>query len=315
MGVRSLWSKRTRPIAARGDLPGVQQSRIPARPVNRARRPALYWRALVWLVLVLGACLMILPFLWMVTSSVKEQLRVFQYPPQWIPDPVRFENYVDAFTLRPWALYVRNTMVIVVLNEIAILGSASFCAYGFARIEFPGRDLWFSVLLATMMLPGIVTMVPQFVIFTRLGWVDTFLPLTVPAFFGGGAFSIFLLRQFFRTLPAELADSARIDGCSEFMIYWRIMLPLAKPALATVAVFTFIGAWTDFMGPLLYLSKSPEKYTAAIGLAMFRQDFTYQWRWDLMMAASTALVVPILVIFFAAQRYFIQGIAVSGIKG
>jgi multiple sugar transport system permease protein len=273
------------------------------------------WRALVWVLLLLGACVMMLPFLWLLTSSLKTQLAVFRYPPQWIPNPPRFQNYVEAWTTRPFGIYLRNTFLILILNEIAILGSASLCAYGFARIDFPGKNFWFGVVLSTMMLPGIVLMIPTFVIFSRIHWVNTFLPLTVPAFFGGGAFNIFLLRQFFRSLPAELADAARVDGCSEFGIYSRIMLPLAKPALATVAVFTFIGTWNDYMGPLLYLSKDPNKYTVALGLAMFRSAFLGRTRWDLLMAASTMMIMPIIVIFFLAQRYFIQGIAVSGLKG
>jgi ABC-type glycerol-3-phosphate transport system permease component len=258
---------------------------------------------------------MMLPFLWLLTSSLKTQLAVFRYPPQWIPNPPRFQNYVEAWTTRPFGIYLRNTFLILILNEIAILGSASLCAYGFARIEFPGKNFWFGVVLSTMMLPGIVLMIPTFVIFSRIHWVNTFLPLTVPAFFGGGAFNIFLLRQFFRSLPGELADAARVDGCSEFGIYSRIMLPLAKPALATVAVFSFIGAWNDYMGPLLYLSKDPNKYTVALGLAMFRSAFLGRTRWDLLMAASTMMIIPIIIIFFLAQRYFIQGIAVSGLKG
>ncbi|MXZ21003.1 MAG: carbohydrate ABC transporter permease, partial [Caldilineaceae bacterium SB0665_bin_25] len=163
---------------------------------------------------------MFLPFLWLLSSSLKTELAIFRYPPEWIPDPILFSNYVDAWTTRPFALYVRNTIVILLLNEVAVLVSASFCAYGFARIDFPGRNVWFAILLATVMLPGIVTMIPQFVIFSRIGWVNTILPLTVPFFFGGGAFNIFLLRQFFRTLPAELADAAYIDGARAITIYW-----------------------------------------------------------------------------------------------
>ena len=274
-----------------------------------------FWRTFVWTILLVGAVVMILPFLWLLSSSLKTELAIFRYPPDWIPDPIQFSNYVDAWTTRPFALYVRNTLVILLLNEIAVLVSASFCAYGFARIDFPGRNVWFAILLATVMLPGIVTMIPQFVIFSRIGWVNTILPLTVPFFFGGGAFNIFLLRQFFRTLPAELADAAYIDGASEITIYWRIMLPLAKPALATIAIFTFIGTWNDFMGPLLYLAKDPNKFTVALGLAMFRTAFAGRTRWDLLMAASTMMIVPVILVFFVAQRYFIQGIAISGLKG
>jgi ABC-type glycerol-3-phosphate transport system permease component len=251
----------------------------------------------------------------MVSSSLKLEQRVFQFPPELIPNPVRLANYVEALTYKPFPLYLKNTVTLVVLNELAIVLSASFCAYGFARIRFVGRDLWFGVVLATLMVPYVVMMVPQFVIFTQLHWIDTFFPLTVPFFFGGGAFNIFLLRQFFRTIPEELADSARIDGCSEFGIYWRIMLPLAKPALITVAIFTFFGTWNDFMAPLLYLN-SPEKFTLSIGLATFRSALqTGRTRWDLLMAFSTAMTLPVVVVFFLAQRYFVRGVVLTGLKG
>jgi len=281
--------------------------------LKRLTNAEAWWRALVWVILLGGAFVMALPFFWLVSSSLKLEQRVFQFPPQWIPDPIRFENYVEALTYKPFHLYVKNTLIIVLFNEIAILWSASFCAYGFARIQFPGRDFWFGVVMATMMVPYFALMVPIFVIFSRLQWIDTFLPLTVPLFFGGGAFNIFLLRQFFRTIPAELADAARIDGCSEFGIYARIMLPLAKPALTTVAIFTFLGGWNDFIGPLLYLN-SPEKFTVSIGLATFRSAM-YTPRWNLMMAASAAMVLPVILVFFLAQRYFVQGIVMSGLKG
>jgi multiple sugar transport system permease protein len=257
---------------------------------------------------------MMAPLMWMVSSSFKVELRVFQFPPQLIPDPFRPQNYVEALTYKPFPLYLRNTVFLVVMNELAIVLAASFCAYGFARIRFPGRDLWFAIVLSTMMVPYVVLMVPQFVIFSRLHWIDTFLPLTVPYFFGGGAFNIFLLRQFFRTIPEELADAARIDGCNEFTIYARIMMPLAKPALTTVAIFTFMGTWNDFMGPLLYIN-SPERFTLAIGLANFRGALFARTRWDLLMAFSTAMTLPVIVVFFLAQRYFVQGVVLSGLKG
>ncbi|HXF60273.1 MAG TPA: carbohydrate ABC transporter permease [Caldilineaceae bacterium] len=283
-----------------------------ARVLQRLGSGEFWWRALVWLVLVAGAIAMALPFVWLVSSSFKLESDIFTFPPEWIPNPARPQNYVDALTYKPFNIYIANTLLIVVLNEIAILFSASLCAYGFARIQFPGRDFWFALVLATMMVPYFVLMIPQFVIFSRLGWTDSFLPLTVPYFFGGGAFNIFLMRQFFRTLPSELADAARIDGCTEFGIYWRIMLPLAKPALAAVAIFTFLHGWNDFIGPLLYLN-SPEKFTVAIGLATFRS--VMRTRWDLLMAASTAMILPVMLLFFFAQRYFIQGVVLSGLKG
>ena len=277
-----------------------------------ASRRRTWSRALNWTLLLAGSILMMMPLIWMLSSSLKLETRVFEYPPRLIPEPARFANYVDALTYKPFHLYLRNTVFLVTMNEIAVLFTASFCAYGFARVDFKGRSFWFTVLLAVMMLPGIVLMVPSFVIFSRLHWIDTFLPLVIPPFFGGGAFNIFLLRQFFRSIPEDLADCARIDGCNEFGIYARVMLPLAKPALTTVAIFTFIGAWNNFMGPLLYFNSS-ENYTVSIGLAMFRS--VMRTRWDLLMAASAAMTLPMIIVFFAAQRYFVQGIVLTGLKG
>lgn len=278
----------------------------------RLRSGQMWGRAIIWLFLLAGSVLMLMPFLWMVSSSLKLETRVFEFPPQIIPNPARFMNYVDALIYKPFHLYLRNTMVIVILNEIAILLSASYCAYGFARVRFPGRDFWFAVVLATMMLPSVVTMVPTFVIFSRLKWLDTYLPLTFPYFFGGEAFNIFLLRQFFRSIPEELADAARIDGCTEHQIYWSLFLPLAKPALTTVAIFTFLNAWNDFMGPLLYLN-TPENFTVSLGLATFRS--VMRTRWDLLMAATTAMTLPVIILFFAGQRYFVKGVVLTGLKG
>ncbi len=284
----------------------------PGSLINYLTDSERWWRLFVLMLLIAGAIAMLLPLLWLVSSSLKLEQRVFQFPPQWLPDPIRWINYYDALTFKPFHLYLKNTLLIAALNQVAILLAASFCAYGFARIEFPGRDFWFGVVLATMMLPYFVIMVPHFVMFSRLGWVDTFLPLTVPFFFGGGAFNIFLFRQFFRSLPKELSDAARIDGCSEFGIYWRIMLPLSKPALITVAIFTFLFTWNDFIGPLLYLS-SPEKLTVALGLAGFRGVMRSQW--NLLMAATMAMTLPVIILFFFLQRYFIRGVVMSGLKG
>lgn len=270
------------------------------------------WRLGTIVILVAIAVVMLLPFVWLVSSSLKQQHQIFQYPPQWIPNPIQWENYSSALTYKPFHIYLGNSLLIILLNEIATLGTASMCAYGFARIRFPGRDFWFAIVISTMIMPYVVLIVPTFIMFTRLGWIDSFAPLTVPQFFGGGAFYIFLLRQFFRTVPEELSDAARIDGASEFGIYWRIMLPLAKPALITVGIFTFLGSWNDFFGPLIYLN-SPDKFTVAVGLATFRSVLAT--RWELLMAASTAMIVPVIVLFFFAQRYFIKGIVMTGLKG
>jgi len=281
------------------------------RRIHRGRNRG--WRKwLAYAVLILLAIIMLFPFMWLLSSSLKNQLQIFAYPPEWIPNPPRWENFVEALTFRPFHLYLRNSLAIAALNVTAVVLTSSFCAYGFARIRFRGRDLWFAIVIATILLPNIVTLVPQFIIFTRLGWIDTILPLTVPLFFGGGAFNIFLLRQFFRTIPEELADAARIDGCSELGIYWRIMLPLSKPALITVAIFTFLAAWNDLLGPVVYL-RTPDTFTVAVGLAQFRGALTT--RWDLQMAAATAMILPVVILFFFAQRYFIRGVVLTGLKG
>jgi multiple sugar transport system permease protein len=270
------------------------------------------WRTCRIILLVVIAFFMLMPFVWLVTSSLKTQLNIFQYPPQFIPDPVMWENYPNALTAKPFGLYLRNSLTIIVLNIVAVVFSSSFCAYGFARLRFPGRDFWFGIVLATLFLPYAILIVPSFMIFSRLGWVDTLLPLTVPLFFGGGAFNIFLLRQFFRTIPEELADAARIDGASELGIYWRIMLPLSKPALITVAIFQGLFAWNDLLGPLIYL-RSNQHFTVAVGLAGFQSQLSNSW--DLLMAAATAMTLPVIILFFLAQRYFIRGIVMTGLKG
>lgn len=274
-----------------------------------------FHKIVIFTILLIGAILMIAPFAFLVSSSLKVETQVFQFPIQWIPDPVRWMNYVDALTQKPFGMYFSNTMIIAALNQVAILVTASLVGYGFARIEFPGRDLWFGIALATMMLPYYVTMVPQFILFSKLKWMDSFLPLTVPFFFGGGAFNVFLFRQFFKTIPEDMSDAARIDGCSELQIYWMIFVPLSTSAFITVAIFTFMASWNDFIGPLLYIN-SPSNFTIALGLATYRSMMGVgRTRWDLLMAASVAMTTPVVLLFFILQRYFIKGVVMSGIKG
>jgi ABC-type glycerol-3-phosphate transport system permease component len=253
----------------------------------------------------------ILPLLWMISTSLKANRQIFVFPPQWIPNPVIWRNYPDVFDYAPFLLYFKNTMVIEIACIIGVFLSCSLVAYGFARLDAPGKNFLFILMLSTMMLPYQVWMIPLYVLFTKIGWVNTFYPLTIPAFFGNALY-IFLLRQFFMTIPKELEDAARIDGCSYFRIYWQIILPLTKPALATVVIFTFMGVWNDFLGPLLYL-QDPEKYTLAIGLQVFLTQHGADW--GLLMAASTMVVLPIIVIFFFTQKQFIQGIVLTGLKG
>jgi multiple sugar transport system permease protein len=275
------------------------------------RNQKRWQRILVYLLLILGSFIFMIPFLWMLSSSLKELPQIFIYPPKWIPNPVRWDNYVTALGRMNFSVALKNTIIITVLCMLGQLMSASLVAYGFARLRFPGREFLFMLVLSTMMLPPQVTMIPVFIIFRSLGWVDTFKPLIVPAFFGGGAFFIFLLRQFFLTIPKDLEDAARIDGCGTFRIFWQIILPLAKPALITVAIFSFMNHWNDFMGPLIYLN-SEHKRTLAIALSSFQGQYTAEW--NLLMAASIVVLIPVLVIFFTLQRYFVEGIVLTGLK-
>jgi len=267
--------------------------------------------ALMYLVLLAMAACFIVPLFWLLSSSLKRPSELFEVPVRWIPREIQFDNYKKMFDTIPFFLYLRNTLFLVVNNILGSLISASLVGYGFSRLRWPGRDKLFVLVLITMILPYQVTMIPLFLQFQRLGWVGSFLPLTVPNYFGN-PFFIFLMRQFFMGVPNDLSEASRIDGAGEFRIYWQICMPLAKPALATVAIFAFLRSWNDFIGPLLYLN-SPEKFTVAIGLATFRS--VMRTRYDLLMAASAAMILPIVVLFFFAQRYFIQGVVLSGLKG
>ena len=263
------------------------------------------------ILLIVMSIVFLLPIGWMFTTSVKDSTQVMAYPPIWLPWPPKWENYEIAVKAIPFLLYLRNTVTVCLFTIIGTLLSSTLVAYSLSKIPWPGRNALLILILSTMMLPFPVTMIPLFVTFGRLGWINTFKPLIVPAFLGN-AFYIFLLRQFFMTIPMELSDAARIDGASELGIFWRIVLPLSRPVLAVVALFQFLGSWNDFLGPLIYL-QSNEKYTLAIGLQMYRT--TNYVEWELLMAASTLVVIPILILFFFAQRTFIEGIAITGIKG
>ncbi len=269
------------------------------------------------LILLTGCVVFILPFLWMVVTSLKPDDQIFLFPPHWIPEPFKWDNYLRAANFMPpethkGLVFVWNTLYLTLMNVLGVVLSSSMVAFAFARLRWPGRDVIFLIVLATMMLPMAVTMIPVFLIFRSLGWVDTLKPLWVPAFLGGGAFNIFLLRQFFMTIPRDLEEAARIDGCSFWGIYWRIMLPLIKPALAAVTIFTFMGAWNDFMGPLIYIS-SPWKMNIAYALRLFQT--VHGGEWALMMAAATMATLPVLVVFFFTQRHFIEGVTLTGMKG
>jgi len=260
--------------------------------------------------LVLLAALFLGPFLWLISTSLKPEAEVFSSSVNWIPHPVMWSNYASAVNEFPFVQYFLNTMYICVPVVIGATASSSFVAYGFARVKWPGREALFVVVLATLILPYQVTMIPLFLLFRSFGWLNTYLPLIVPSFFGN-AFFIFLFRQFYLGLPSELSDAARIDGCSDLGIYWRIILPLSRPVLATAAIFSFIGAWSDFLGPLIYLTDA-SKYTLSIGV---QQVMGQEPHWTQLMAIGVVMTLPILILFFFVQRAFIEGISFSGIKG
>ncbi len=267
----------------------------------------------VYAVLTLFSVAFLFPLFWMASTSLKEQARVMQMPPQLIPNPVDWPNYAEAMRMPGFnfPVLLRNTLVYAIVESIGIIISCVLVAYSFARLRWPGRDFFFILTLATMMIPGTVTLIPTFIIFKELGWIGDLRPLIIPGFFGS-AFNIFLLRQFFMGIPLELSDAAVVDGASHLRILTQIMAPLAKPAITTVALFEFLWCWNDFMGPLIYLSNE-SWYTLSLGLYAFRGR--WEVRYDLMMAATMVVTLPILILFFFAQRTFIEGIALTGIKG
>ena len=267
--------------------------------------------AVVYLLLIAGLLVIMVPFAWMISTSLKTTQQALVFPPVWVPNPVMWENFVQAFTVRPFDVFYRNSLIVAALNIVGQVVSCSLVAYGFARLRFPGRDWIFLLVLSTTMIPFHVLIIPRFVMYKMFGWLDTLLPLIVPNFFAG-AFFVFLLRQYFMTIPLELDDAAKIDGCGYFGIFWRIILPLSKPALGAVMAFEFINAWEDFLGPLIYIS-SEKNYTVALGLAAFRNDFFIEW--NLYMAASAAAMAVPLFVFFLAQKYFIHGVALMGAGG
>jgi multiple sugar transport system permease protein len=279
-----------------------------------------FGKVMTFLLLMGVSILFIIPLLWMISTSLKEAQDLVGI--RWIPTRLAWENYVDAFSFGMWPQWTFNTIVITFSSVVGQVLSSSLVAYAFARLRWRGRDVLFSIVLATMMLPSVVTMIPQFVLFANLPafgfmgskvWTNTFLPLIVPAF-TGSAFYIFLLRQFMRGIPQDLSDAARIDGAGELRIWWSIIMPMTKPALAVVAIFTFQGAWQDFMGPLLYL-QSEKWYTLQLGLRQFEAAAGGSPAWHWLMAASLMVMLPVLIVFIAFQRYFIEGFNFSGLAG
>lgn len=261
-------------------------------------------------VLIAIAVTTLVPFAWMVSTSLKAQSQVFLIPPQWIPDPVLWSNYADMMAAMPFGRYLFNSLFIAATVTLLELATSSLAGYSFARLRFPGRDRLFLLYLATLMIPGQVTLIPNFIVMRILGWIDTYYALIIPAAFS--AFGTFLLRQFFLTIPYELEDAAKIDGAGYFGTYWRIILPLAKPALTTLAIFTFMAQWNSFLWPLI-VTNSPEMRTLTVGLRMFQGQ--YLTRWPLLMAGTVFSLIPILTIYVIGQKYFVRGIALTGLAG
>jgi multiple sugar transport system permease protein len=289
----------------------IRLARHAGRQARTRRIRRISGRLVLYIVLCVIAVLFSAPLVLMLSTSLKSQSSVLVFPPQVIPNPVVWSTYPDALSAVPFLDYVRNTLFVAGLNVIGVTASSSFVAYGFSRISWPGRNALFVLVLATMMLPYQVLAIPLYIIFRHLGWINTFAPLTVPAFFGD-AFSIFLLRQFFMGIPHELSEAAEIDGASELYTFWRIVLPLAKPALMTVALFQFLYSWNDFFAPLLYLNDQ-SLYTLSLGLQQYEN--AHSTNWPQLMAASSVITIPVIVLFFFTQRTFIKGIALTGLKG
>lgn len=272
----------------------------------------LFWKFVAFALLCAIGAAVLFPALWMLSTALKADTQVYANPPVWIPDPLRFDNFSKAWSLAPFTRYFFNTAAYAVTVVLGTVVSCSLAAYGFAKLRFPGRDFLFTILLSTMMIPGMVTLIPQYILFSKLKWVGTYLPLIVPSFFAG-AFFTFLLRQFFMGIPNEYSEAARVDGASDFWIWSRIIVPLSKPALATVAIFTFEGAWDSYVGPLLYLNDE-RLYTLQIGLQFFRTASTVQWQY--LMAAALLVMLPVIILFFAFQKYFVEGASLQGgVKG
>lgn len=267
---------------------------------------------IVTLFLIAGSTLILMPLWWMISTSLKSPAEIAQYPPTFIPEEFHFSNYIEAWQTAPFTRWALNTLFLAVVGTIGSVLVNSLVAYAFAKIKFKGRNTLFVLVLSTMLIPGFVTMVPQYILFSKLGWIDTYLPLLVPAFLGS-AFFIFLLRQFMMGIPNELVEAAVLDGAGHLQIWWNIMLPLTKPALITVAIFSFNGAWNDLLGPLLYINDE-SKYTLQIGLQTFKG--TVQTQWNYLMAMSVTVLLPVILLFFFFQKYFIEGSNISsGTKG
>lgn len=283
-----------------------------------AKRQQVMGRVVLYALAISASILFMLPFAWTVFSSLKSPSELYMFPPRWLPATPRFYNYVEVFEVAPFGRWLWNSVIVAVLGTFGSVFSAALTGYSFARFRYPGRDLIFMLTLSTLMLPAEVTLIPLYLLFNKIKWLDTYLPLIVPAFFGGGAFLIFMMRQFFMTIPMDLDEAARIDGAGYLRIFWQILLPLSGPVIATAAVITFIADWNAFLFPYIILNDKA-KFTIGIGIKYFQTVASnidsMEPRENLLMAASLMMTAPIIVLFFAAQRYFVRGIVMSGIKG
>ncbi len=268
-------------------------------------------RTILYLVLIGLGVVFFLPFVFQVSTSFKAERQIFVYPPIWIPNPVIWHNYTDVFDYAPFLRYLLNTLLICAAHLVGTVLTCSLAGYAFARLRAPGRNIVFMIMIGTMMVPWMVTLIPVYILFAELKWINTFRPLIIPPLLGS-SFYIFLLRQYYLTLPYELDEAALMDGCSYLGIWWRILMPLTKPVLATVSIFAFMGAWNDFTGPLIFLNDT-HKYTLSLGLTVFQQSRSTSW--GLLMAASTMMILPVIILFFFTQKQFVQGIALTGLKG
>jgi multiple sugar transport system permease protein len=285
-----------------------------ARPRERTRprkHPLQLSHVILHLILAAGGVFMLLPFVWMISTSLKAQGDVFLFPPKWIPSPIMWSNYVQSWTLKPMGLAFFNSIKISLIDTIGTVFTSSMAAFAFAKLQFRGRNVLFFMVLATLLIPVEVTLIPVFILFKRINWIDTHWPLIVPAVLTN-AYGVFLLRQFFMGLPDELGDAATIDGCNPFQIYWFIYLPLSGPALVTLGIFAFMFHWNEFLLPLIYLN-SQARFTLPLMLASFQNGYTTEWA--LLMAAATTALVPVIIIYLFGQRYFVRGIALTGLKG
>jgi multiple sugar transport system permease protein len=276
------------------------------------KRDTVIGKTMIYFLLIVGSVICLFPFYWMLRTALIDMGSVFEVVPTFIPKHMRFANFTDALSSQPFGRFFFNSFIITIGNIIGVLLTSSLCAYGFTRISWPGRDKIFGFLMTALMLPFAVVMIPQFIGWSYLGLTDTFAPLIIPAFFGGGLFNIFLLRQFFMTIPKELDEAAFIDGASHLKVYSKIIVPLSSQSMIVVGLFTFLANWNDYLAPTIYLS-SEKNYTLMLGLQLFQGSYSAQW--NLLMAAVTVVVIPSLIIYFFAQRYFIEGIAMTGVKG